>query len=51
MSFVLKKRIYALPIFYPAVEPGQEGIRLFITCAHTEEEIYYASETIAKACA
>lgn len=52
MSFVLKeKRIYALPIFYPAVELGQERIRLFITCAHTEEEIYYASETIAKACA
>ncbi|HVV68865.1 MAG TPA: aminotransferase class I/II-fold pyridoxal phosphate-dependent enzyme [Gammaproteobacteria bacterium] len=48
-SYLAQRKIYALPIFYPAVEKNLARIRLFVNCLHTEEQIRYTAKTIAEA--
>ena len=47
-SYLAQRKIYALPIFYPAVEKNLARVRLFINCLHTEKQIHYTAETIAE---
>ncbi len=50
LSALLKARgIYALPIFYPAVEKNSARLRFFITCTHTEEQINHTADVIIEA--
>lgn len=49
LSLMLKAHgIFAIPIFYPAVEKGRARVRLFVNCLHTEEHINFAVEKIVK---
>lgn len=43
-----KQAIYVLPIIYPAVQKGSERLRFFVNCLHTEQQIYYAADAVAK---
>ncbi len=45
-SYLADHGIYALPIFYPAVEKNLARIRLFVNCLHTEKQIHYTADAI-----
>lgn len=47
LSIALKDhKIFAIPIFYPAVEKGKARVRLFINSLHTESQIIFTAKTI-----
>lgn len=47
-AYLKHQHIYALPIFYPAVEKNLARIRLFINCLHTEEQIRHTADVIVR---
>ncbi len=40
--------VYALPIIYPTVPENASRLRFFISCAHTEEQIRFTIDAIAR---
>ena len=45
---LLQHGIHVQPIIYPAVEEGLARLRFFICSSHTEEQIRYTVETLAR---
>jgi 8-amino-7-oxononanoate synthase len=45
---LFKQKIHVLPLFYPAVEKNCARLRFFMTCLHTEEQIYSTIEAIER---
>ncbi len=45
-DFLFQQKIYALPLFYPAVEQNKSRLRFFISCLHTEEQIVHTVNVI-----
>ena len=45
---LFERGINVLPIFYPVVEESAARLRFFVTCAHTEEQIRFTVDAVAK---
>jgi 8-amino-7-oxononanoate synthase len=47
-SLLLQRGIYVGPVTTPAVQPGQERLRFFITSEHTEQQVQSVADQIAE---
>jgi 8-amino-7-oxononanoate synthase len=49
-AVLFKRKIYVLPIIYPAVEEGLARLRFFLSSEHTEEDIINTLNILAEEC-
>lgn len=47
-SLLLQRGVYVGPVTAPAVAPGQERLRFFVTSEHTEDQLTAAAELVAE---
>lgn len=47
-SILLQRGVYVGPVGAPAVQPGQERLRFFVTSEHTDEQLHAAADLVAE---